>query len=207
MLTNSSNRRHQAPQRGPRRPRRKGGNETPSMCRADAVFTYATSTTPFRRLHRNQCRASECKKRWSGQHVPPQSWTIAVDTASASKEHVWRRTTSDDRAVDLVDSTTCDRERTEPERSSQDAPWLFGRQPSGSFQVAERRCGAEGSQCKSVLALPPPVAAQPTGHKGRLQRHRTIAGVKPDRGIQFRHGFDIVLPIRGPFYRFCVTGS
>ena len=150
-------------------------------CHIDHAFS-AASAPPLPRIR--------VKERWSGRHIPRQSWTIAVDTASASKEHVWRRKTSDDRAVDLVNSTTCHCERTEPERSSQDAPWLLGRQPSGSFQVAERRCGAEGSQCKSVLALPPPVAAQPTGHKGRLQRHRTIAGVKPDRGIQFRPGFD-----------------
>ena len=127
-------------------------------CYIDHAFSAAL-TPPLPRIRVKKTMV------WSPR--PAESWAIAVDTASASKERVWRRTTSDDRAVDLVDSTTCHRERTEPERSSQDAPRLFGRQPSGSFQVAERRCGAEGSQCKPVLALPPPVAAQLTGRHGR----------------------------------------
>ena len=127
-------------------------------CHIDHAFS-AASAPPLPRIR--------VGKRWSGHHVPPPSRTTTVDAASASKAHVWHRTTSDDRAVDLMDSTDRHRERIDPYSLPQNAPWLFGRQPSGSFQVAERRCGAEGSQCKSVLALPPPVAAQLTGHHGR----------------------------------------
>ena len=167
MLTNSSNRRHQAPQRGPRRPRRKGGNETPSMCRADAGFTYATSTTPFLRLHRNQCRASECKKRWSGDHVPPQSWTTAVDAASASKAHVWHRTTSEDRAVDVMDSTDHERRRIDPGRPPQDVPWPFGRRCSGSYKWQIASATLKAASVSQCWRWPPPVPAQLTGRHGR----------------------------------------
>ena len=77
-LTGRSRKRFQAPQRGPRRPRRKGGKRAPSMWCADAGFIHATLTTPFLRLQPRQSRASEWKNdglvTTSRRGAGPQQW-------------------------------------------------------------------------------------------------------------------------------------